>query len=179
MATAVRESRSIRPAANEYAPYYDRYISKIPDGDIVELLGQQIRETLGLLRSIDESRGGHRYAEGKWSIREVIGHMSDTERVFAYRAMRFARADGTPLPGYDENVFVANARFDARTIRDLAAELEAVRGATVAFFASLHDEEWARRGVANGNTMSVRAVACIIAGHERHHLGILKERYLQ
>ena len=178
MATAVRETRAIRPATGDYAPYYDRYISRVPEGDVIGNLEQQIGETLRVLRSIDESRGGHRYAEGKWSIREVIGHMTDTERVFAYRAMRFARNDTTELPGYDENLFVANARFDARTIKDLTAELEKVRAATVAFFDSLDPEEWARAGVANNSRMSVRAVAWIIAGHERHHVTILNERYL-
>ena len=178
MATLVHDARSIRPAAGEYAPYYDRYISRVPDGDIVSTLAQQVRETLRVMGSVEESRGGHRYAAGKWSIREVIGHMADTERVFAYRAMRFARADATPLPGFDENAFVANARFDSRTIADLAAELEAVRAANVAFFSALDTEEWTRRGVANDNPMSVRAAAWVIAGHERHHLGILRERYL-
>jgi uncharacterized damage-inducible protein DinB len=170
--------RAIRPAADEHAPYYSRYISKVADGDIVATLERQIGDTLRLLRAIEESRGGHRYADGKWSIREVVGHMSDTERVFTYRAVRFARNDATPLPGYDENHFVANARFDARTVRDLADELEAVRGATIAFFSRLDDDEWQRRGTANDTSMSVRAVAWIVAGHELHHLGILTDRYL-
>jgi hypothetical protein len=104
--------------------------------------------------------------------------MCDTERIFAYRAMRFARNDATPLPGFDENQFVASARFDARTLADLTHELEVVRAANVAFFASLDDEEWSRRGVANDTPMSVRAAAWIIAGHERHHLSVLRERYL-
>ena len=178
MATAVHESRATRPAADEHAEYYGRYITKVPNGDIVSTLKGQIPQTLSLIRSLPEAKGGHRYAPDKWSIREVVGHMSDCERVFAYRAMRFSRNDPTTLPGFDENLFVANARFDARTLASLADEFEAVRAASVAFFGSLDDEEWGRRGVANNKAMSVRALAWTTAGHELHHLSILRERYL-
>lgn len=160
------------------APFYARYLERVPEGDIVRLLDEQIVETLGLLASLPEERGGHRYAAGKWSIREVVGHMCDAERVMAYRAMRFARGDTTELPGFDENTYVANARFDARTLASLCDELEAVRWATVALFDSLNDEELMRGGVANGSPVTVRALAWIIAGHERHHVELLRTRYL-
>lgn len=175
-ATAV-DSRSTRPAPDEYAPYYGRYVSQVGDGDVLSTLKSQLDETLSLLRAIPEGRGGHRYAEGKWSIRESIGHMSDTERVFAYRAMRFSRNDATALPGFDENAFVANARFDERTLASLVDEFEAVRRATIAFFAGLTPDEMVRRGTASDNPVSVRALAWIIAGHEMHHREILKTRY--
>jgi uncharacterized damage-inducible protein DinB len=176
-ATAV-ESRHSRPAADEFAPYYGRYITRVADGDIVDTLRSQVGETLAMLRAIPESRGGHRYAEGKWSIRECVGHMSDTERVFAYRAMRFSRGDTVALPGFDENAFVANSSFDRRTLASLIDEFETVRRATVAFFDGVNGEEMLRRGTASDNPVSVRALAWIIAGHEVHHRGILRERYL-
>src|SRR4029077_5181557 len=121
----------------------------------------------------------HRYAPGKWSIKEVIGHVSDAERVFSHRALRFARGDRTRLPGFDEKAYTPAGRFDARPLPDLAAELDAVRHATIALFAGLDSEALARRGPANNKEVSVRALAYIIAGHERHHVGILRERYLK
>ena len=170
--------RATRPGPEEDAPYYGTSIGKVADGDVVATMRRQIGETLAMLRTIPEARGGHRYAEGKWSIREVIGHMSDSERIFAYRALRFARGDQTALPGFDENVFVAGSRFDERTIASILSEFEAVRAATVALFDSLTPEEWTRHGTASGKGMSVRGVAWVIAGHELHHRGVLKERYL-
>lgn len=178
MTATATNFRTARPESGEYAPYYDKYISQVPDGDINRLLESQIRDTANLVRGIPEARGGHRYAEGKWSIREVVGHLCDAERVFGYRAMRFARSDNTPLPGFDENAFVANSRFDARTLASLIDEFEAVRGGSVALLAGLDEDEWIRRGTANNNEMSVRALAWTIAGHELHHRGLLQERYL-
>jgi hypothetical protein len=172
------ESRSTRPAPDEYAPYYGRYIEKVPDGDIVRTLREQREATAAFLRGIADAKAGHRYAPDKWSIREVVGHLGDCERIFAYRALRFARADDTMLPGFDENEFVKHARLDDRPMTSLIAELDAVRGASIALFDGLFPEEWSRAGNANGKTMSVRAFAWTIAGHELHHLGILKERYL-
>ncbi|MGQ0764041.1 MAG: DinB family protein [Gemmatimonadota bacterium] len=174
---AATEFRSARPRMGEHDPYYARYIALVPDGDIVETLRAQQRETLRALRELPESAGGRRYAEGKWSIREVISHMSDTERVFAYRALRFARNDQTGLPGFDENSFVANGNADHRTIATLCDEYEAVRQATVLMLASLPAPHWDRAGTANGARMSVRAAAWICAGHEQHHRAILHERY--
>lgn len=178
MSLSTEAVRAVRPTADEYAPYYAGYIARVGDGDIVHHLDEQLVETLGLLTTLPEERGGHRYAPGKWSIRQLIGHVSDAERIFTYRALRFARADATELAGFDENNFVANARFDERSLASLADELEAVRRATLAFFDSLAPDEWERRGVANGNAATVRGIAWIIAGHELHHLNILRTRYL-
>src|SRR5919202_5240359 len=120
--TAMSTQLTTRPAPNEYAPHYGTYVERVPDGDIVRTLERQLAETLALLRGIPESRAGHRYAPGKWSIKEVVGHVADAERIFSYRALRFARNDPTPLPSFDENALVPPARFDARTIGDLVEE---------------------------------------------------------
>jgi uncharacterized damage-inducible protein DinB len=139
---------------------------------------RQMEETAAFLGQLGEARGDHRYAPGKWSIKEVIGHLADGERVFAYRALRFARGDQTPLASFDENAWVPQAGCDRRTLADLAAEFRAVRVATLALARSLTDEAAARTGVASGKTVSVRALIYMIAGHELHHLAILRERYL-
>ncbi|MDO8501430.1 MAG: DinB family protein [Gemmatimonadaceae bacterium] len=170
--------RSIRPVAGEYASYYASYIARVPDGDIVETLDRQISESLELFRSIPESLGDHRYAPGKWSIREVIGHIADAERVFAYRALRFSRADTTPVAGFDENAYVSNAPFARTSLADLASGLEHVRRASLYLFAGLDEEAMTRRGIANGFEVSVRALAWITAGHETHHIDVLRARYL-
>jgi hypothetical protein len=167
----------VRPDATEYAPFYARYVADVPEGDVVATLRESGREIVEALAAIPESRGGFRYAPDKWSVREVIGHVIDTERIFGYRALRLARADATPLPGFDENQYVPTAGSDARTIADLVDELRIVREGTVRLFASLPDEAWPRRGVVNGREVSVRALAYITAGHARHHLGVLRERY--
>jgi uncharacterized damage-inducible protein DinB len=167
-----------RPAGSEHASYYARYVALVPDGAIADTLRRQIPETVALVKPLTEGRARHRYAPGKWSVKEVLGHVADSERVFAYRALWFARSEGVALPGFDENSFAANAGFDERPLEDLIAELEAVRAATVALFRSLDDAAWDRSGVANDAPVSVRALAWIIAGHELHHRGILAERYL-
>jgi hypothetical protein len=166
-----------RPAAAEYDPYYGRYIDKVPEGDLLRTLEAQARETQALLAGLSDAKALHRYAAGKWSIKEVIGHVADTERVYSYRALRFARADATALPGFDENAWVPAGNFDARPLADLAAELDAVRRATLALFRGLDAAALARRGTANDAAISVRAIAWIIAGHERHHVALLHERY--
>lgn len=167
-----------RPGTDEYAPYYGTYIGKVPDGDLRAMLASQLAETLALIRSIPESRGGHRYAPDKWSIKGVLGHLADSERIFSYRALRIGRGDTTPLPGFEQDDYVPMGNFDARTLRDLADELAAVRQATIHLFAHLDHAAFERRGTASGNPVSVRALAYIIAGHELHHVGILKTRYL-
>ena len=167
-----------RPDASEYAPFYASYIAKVPDGDILEILEQQRQDTQTLLRAIPEAKAGTRYAPGKWSIREVIGHLIDSERVFAYRALRFARGDATPLPKFDEVDYVRQGRFDARSLADIASELDHVRRATIDLFRHFDGDAFRRHGVANNVDVSVRALACIIAGHERHHVEILRTRYL-
>jgi uncharacterized damage-inducible protein DinB len=164
------------PATDEYAPDYGKYLAPL-SGDMFELLQSQAKTTAALLAATPELRAGHRYAEGKWSVKEVVGHLSDGERVFSYRALRFARADATDLPGFEENEWVANANFDRRALASIAAEFAAVRAATLALFASLDDEELLRRGTANGQEVSVRALAALLVGHERHHVGLLRDRY--
>jgi hypothetical protein len=166
------------PAATEHNPYFSKYINLVPEKNALDALESQILDALTLLRSIPESKGGHRYAPGKWSIREVIGHLIDSERVFAYRAMRFARADTTELPGFDENVYVPAGSFDTRTLADLSAEWEHLRRSNLAMFRGLPAEAWDRRGTANANPITVRALAYIIAGHGHHHMKLLRERYL-
>lgn len=178
MTSTATDPRATRPHEDEYAPYFGTYISKVGDGDIVATLTGQIDGTLAFLRGIPDSLAGHRYAPGKWSIREVVGHMSDAERVFAYRALRFGRGDATPLPGFDENEFVKRARLDERSHAGLVDEFEAVRRATVALFDGFFPDEWTRHGSASGKDVSVRALAWIAAGHELHHVDILKTRYL-
>ncbi|HEX8474101.1 MAG TPA: DinB family protein [Pyrinomonadaceae bacterium] len=168
-----------KPEAGEYLPYYEKYVSLVPDEDgIVAVLGRQLGETVALLRSIPESRGNFRYGADKWSIKELVGHMIDTERIFAYRALRFARNDKTPLPGYEQDDYVREASFDDYPLGELAAEFESVRRASLYLFKHLNGEASRRRGTANEGTASVRALAYIIAGHELHHMAILRDRYL-
>ena len=166
-----------RPAADEHHEYYARYISRVPDGDLLDLLRQQLMETVTALRRVPESRGDFAYGPDKWSIKKVIGHINDVERVMFYRALTFARNDKTDLPGFDENQWAEDFRTDDRTLADLIDEFESVRSATIQFAKHLSGEEQERRGRANGQPVSVRALLYIIAGHERHHLGLLRERY--
>ena len=169
---------SVRPVADEHSPYYDKYIALVSEPDAVTALERQLEELLLFFRGLSEAQGALRYAPGKWSIKQVIGHISDGERVFAYRALRFARADATPLPGFDENIYAANGGFDQLPLASLVDGLEAVRRSSIALFRTLDDAAWMRRGKANDAEISVRALAYVIAGHARHHVGILKERYL-
>ena len=166
-----------RPESNEYAPYYGKYIAAVGGNDAYAVMQEQIRETIRVLQNVPESRGTFRYAPGKWSIKEVAGHMCDTERVMAYRALRMARADATPLPGFEQDDFVKGANFDARTLSSLREEFQCIRASTLAFFGSLEEAALNRNGTASKCTFSVRALAYVIAGHERHHLKILREQY--
>lgn len=167
-----------RPDKSEYPVYCEGYVARVPAGDIVDTLASQLAETLALFRNIPEARGDYSYAEGKWSVKEVIGHITDGERILAYRALRFARGDATPLAGYEQDDYVRGGGFDKRSLKDLTDEFETARRATISLFSSFDGEAWSRRGVANENEMSVRAVAYVLAGHERHHLEILRTRYL-
>lgn len=166
------------PAPAEFSPYYMKYIERVPEGDLLEALAAQHEETATLIRGVGEDRGDHRYGPDKWSIREVLGHVCDTERIMSYRALRVARGDSTPLPGFDENSYVANANFGGRSLASLVDELRIVREATLALYRPLSDSELLREGTANGAPITPRALAWIIAGHERHHVAILRERYL-
>lgn len=168
-----------KPDESEYADYYGRYVALVPDdAEIISVLHRQLGETLDLLRGVSETDGNMRYAPGKWSIKDVIGHISDTERIFAYRALRFARGDATPLPGFEQDDYVVNARFDDYNLAELADEFEYVRRATISLLKQFTDEAWQRSGIASDNPVSVRALAYIIAGHELHHRNILMSRYL-
>lgn len=166
------------PETSEYAPYFGRYISLVPGGNVLAALEDQPRETLSLLSTMTDEQGDYRYAPGKWSIKELLGHVIDTERIFAYRALRFARNDQTPLASFEQDGYIAAANFSACRLADLIEEFMAVRRATVWLFRQLSAEAWMRHGTASGNPASVRAIAYIIAGHELHHRRILQEQYL-
>jgi hypothetical protein len=169
---------TLRPDRTEAAEYYHGYIDQVPDGDILRILETQGPETLTLLRSISDKKSLHRYAPDKWSIRQVMGHVSDTERVFVFRAMWFARGCEGALPSFDQDVAVSTAGSDERSWRSHVDEFQAVRSATVAFFKDLPADAWSRRGIASGKEFTVRALAFIAAGHVAHHNRILRERYL-
>ena len=165
------------PAEGEYAPFYAGYVGLASKGDLLTRLEAQIHEVSGLLRGLSEEEALSRYGPGKWSVKEVAGHLADTERIMAYRALRIARGDATPLPGFDENTFVASANFDARPLPSLVEEWETVRRGTLLLLRSLDGEAAARAGTASGAPITVRALAYIIAGHVAHHLEILRTRY--
>ena len=167
-----------RPASSEYAPFYAGYVALVPNGNIIDNLSSQLNETKSLLGSISEDQGSLRYAVGKWSVKELIGHIIDSERVFGYRALRFARGDQTPLSGFDQDVFMKHATFDSYKIGELSEEYEQVRRGHVSLYRRFGEEAWQRQGVVNENEVSVRALAYIMAGHELHHLNILRSRYL-
>ena len=167
-----------RPGASEYAPYYGTSVAAVPDGDLFATLSRQVDELATLVAPLDDARARSRYAPGKWSIKEVLGHIADTERVFAYRMLRIARGDTTPLASFDQDAYIPTAKSDERALRDLVDEIRSVRSATLTLAKSLGDEEWARAGTASGKPVSARALAYIIAGHMRHHTGILRDRYL-
>jgi hypothetical protein len=166
-----------RPAADEYSTPFARYVERVPDGALVPQLERQAADTASVLGALSEERAGFRYAPDKWSVKEIVGHLADAERVFSYRLLRFARKDETALPGFDENTYVEAAGFDRRTLPDLLAELAAVRDATLRLLRGLPDDASVRRGIASSGTLSVRALAYVIAGHELHHREVLKTRY--
>lgn len=167
-----------RPLANEYAAYYEKYVSRVPEGNILETLNEQITATQKVFGEISEEKSKFRYADGKWSIRELLGHIIDTERVFAYRALRFSRNDKTALPGFEQDDFVPNSNHDNVLLKDLVEEFILVRKSNLKLFASFTDEMWLRIGTASENAMSVRAVVYNLAGHVIHHTNVLKEKYL-
>jgi hypothetical protein len=167
-----------RPQPNEYNPYYSKYIERVPDDDlsIDKQLAVQHHETIDLLRKA-KAKADYAYEPGKWTVKEVLGHIADSERVFAYRALRFARGDTTALPGFDQDVFMAGSSFRARTLDDLLEELWSVRAATLSLAKSFPESVMSKGGKASDSPITVRALLYIIAGHELHHLSILKERY--
>ena len=167
-----------RPTPDEAAPYYFTYIDQVADGDICDVLAAQRDDALTTLRAITDGQSLHRYAPGKWSLRDLVCHLSDTERLFQYRAFWFARGFDAPLPSFDEGVAVAAARADDRAWPGLVEEFDTLRAATLPFFRSLRPDDWNLRGVASGNPFTVRALAYITAGHVAHHLRIVRDRYL-
>jgi hypothetical protein len=166
-----------RPTETEFAPFFARYVALVPETDILAVLEQQPEQIRRLVGSVPAERETHRYAEGKWSVREVLGHLVDGERVFGYRAFCFSRGEAAALPSFDENQYVAAARSDATPLRELADELALVRRSNLVVLRRLEPREWARVGTASGKPVTVRALAWVMAGHPRHHVAILRERY--
>ncbi|HVE57242.1 MAG TPA: DinB family protein [Pyrinomonadaceae bacterium] len=167
-----------RPEKSEYAEYYERYISLVGETDIVAVLENQQNELLEFFKKITEEKSLFAYAEGKWTIKEVIGHLTDGERIFAYRALRISRADQTPIEGFEQDGYIENSNFNHTKLSELTEELTLTRKSNLIFFKNLTEEAWLRTGTASENPVSVRALAYIMAGHIRHHLNILNERYL-
>jgi hypothetical protein len=165
------------PASTEYAPFYAGYVARVPAGHILALMEEHFARDLAALRSVPADLEMHRYAPKKWSVRETVGHLSDAERVFTYRALRFGRGDETPLSPFDENAYVPASGHDGVSLPALVDELSAVHQATLAFFRHLPAAAWERTGTASGKQISVRALAWITLGHELHHMAILRERY--
>ena len=167
-----------RPASTEYDSFYSGYVDKVPDGDIIDILKEQLASSLDLLALVPEEKTDYRYAPGKWTLKEVLGHIIDTEWVFTYRALRFARGDKAPLPGMDQDDFMAGANFKERGFSSLLDEFRHLRMASTILFESFGEEILDREGIASGCTFTVRSIPYIVAGHERHHIGVLTARYL-
>jgi hypothetical protein len=163
------------PEASEYPPYAAVYVDLVPEGNILHLLASQVEDTVALLQPIDPERT---YAPGKWTVRQVAGHIIDTERVFAYRALRTARNDATPMAGFEQDDYVRFGPFDHCSLTDLLDEFRIVRAASIALYRNLTPESWMRKGVANQFPVTVRGLAYVTAGHELHHVKILREKYL-
>jgi hypothetical protein len=186
LAAAPRERRSghrgdgmkfERPAPSEYPDFFSRYVARVPEADVLSVLEAQPAQVRAALAAFAGDRSTHRYAPGKWSVRQVVGHFTDAERVFGYRAMRFARGDATPLPGFEENDFAEKAGHEDRELDSLLDEFESLRRSHVLMLRGLKDEAWERVGNAAGRPVSLRAQAFIMAGHVRHHLSVIETRY--
>jgi hypothetical protein len=168
-----------RPISEEYPAYYKYYVDIVKSDNIIKELRDQVIDIQAVISEIPEHKEDFAYAPEKWTIKEIIGHIIDTERVLGYRAMRFARKDKTPLPGYDENLFVANANFNDQTLYSLGHEFAIVREANLTLFKTWHEEELSQRGIANKNEVTVRAILFMIAGHATHHMNVIQEKYLK
>ncbi|MFC2133064.1 DinB family protein [Bacteroidota bacterium] len=166
-----------RPKSNEYKEYFERYISLVPEGNILTLMQEQLQEFLKFFEKINEEKSGYSYKDGKWSIKEVLGHMIDTEHIMACRALRIARNDKSSLPGFDENEFVDNAYFDKLSIASLIVLFELTRKMTIALFKSFNSGQASAIGTADDYPISVRSIAYIIVGHVTHHLKVINDRY--
>jgi len=168
-----------RPLIEEFPEYTRSYIQLIPEGNIVDLLEAQKTETLRLLSNITEAETKYRYAEGKWSLREVIGHLTDTERIMAYRLLRISRGDQTPLPGFSENDYVKEAGYHLRSLSELLEDYQTVRKSTLSLMKGVPDSGWGRTALANSFKVSAATIPFMIAGHELHHIKIIKNKYLK
>ncbi|MFC5472268.1 DinB family protein [Cohnella suwonensis] len=168
----------LRPTQEEYNEHFHGYVQLVPEGDIEETLARSLNNTLAVLSPLSEVQASFRYAPGKWSIKQVLGHITDNERVMAYRLLRIARGDRTPLASYNQDELVAGANFDACAFGLLLEDYALVRKSTLTLLQGLPAEAWSRSGIVNGNESTVRAWAYIIAGHELHHMKVLEERYL-
>jgi uncharacterized damage-inducible protein DinB len=167
-----------RPQKSEYAVFYEKYVGLVPGGDFLEILEEQQATLLRLLSPLTEEQADFRYQPGKWSIKEVIGHISDAERIFAYRLLRISRGDETPLASFEQDAYITTGNFSARKLSDLLEEFSAVRRASITLIRSLDEKAWMRRGTASQKEITALALGFIIAGHDRHHRMILEERYL-
>ncbi|MBL8749153.1 MAG: DinB family protein [Planctomycetes bacterium] len=166
-----------RPGPDEFAPFFQGYVARVPDGDVIATLERQGAATVARLAGVADARGGFAYAPGKWTVRRVVQHVADGERLFAYRALCLARGEQASLPPFDEDLYAANDGSDQRTLRSLTEEFASVRAATLTLLRGLSPDAWSRRGLVSGRPASVRAQAWIAAGHELHHLEVLRERY--
>jgi hypothetical protein len=166
-----------RPEPTEYPEFYGKYVALAGEKNVLDALRESGRAMSAALDRVPEERGAYRYEDGKWTIKTLIGHVNDAERIFTYRALRLARGDATPLPSFDENAFAAAAASDMRTVADLAAEFACLRESSVRLFASFPDDAWTRSGIVSMGPVTVRALAYITNGHAQHHLNVLKERY--
>ena len=178
MQTGMKPVTIEKPAAGEYNEYYETYVSLMDAGDLLGTLEEQIRETRDLLAGFPEERGSHSYADGKWTIKEVVSHLLDGERIFAYRLLRISRGDETPMEGFEQDSYIENSHANERTFNDLICEFSDLRAANLRLMRNFSGADWERMGTASGSPVSVRALAFIMAGHIRHHQNILKERYL-
>ncbi|MCQ6561266.1 DinB family protein [Paenibacillus mendelii] len=169
---------SNRPSAEEYDTSFERYVELVPEGNIQDLLIQSLQNTIAVFTTVTEDRANYRYAPGKWSLKEVLGHITDNERIMSYRLLRIARGDKTPLAGYDQDILMSGASFDTCSLSDLLEEYTVVRRATLTLLRGLSEEAWSRSGVVNGSESSAAAWAYIIAGHELHHMNVIHDKYL-
>lgn len=168
----------MRPSKNDYAEYYHKYVEELNDDDVLKILDEQLRRNLELFKSIPEEKANYRYAEGKWSVKELLGHMLDTERIFAYRALCIARGEKQHLPGMEQDDYVREGEFDKRQFAEMVKEYELLRRSNLQLFRSFSEKQLNRRGTASDNEVTVLAILFIIAGHDLHHIKVLKEKYL-
>ena len=167
-----------KPLPGEYAEGYSHYLAGAPEGDGIAVLAAQLEELVTLYSGISEAQGLHRYAPEKWSLKDLLQHITDTERIFAYRCLRIGRGDTTPLAGFDDNAFAVAAAADTRPLADLVADFRVARESSLALFRSLTNEAWVKKGTSNGRELTTRCIPYLSLGHVAHHLGIIRERYL-